>query len=316
MATGATLDLNGFSNAIGSLSDFPAPPFSGASFGTVKGNNAAGALTILVTGGNNTNTTFSGVIQDGTVGSALRLVKTGTGTQTLAGKSTYTGGTLIANGTLTLINPANTLSAVAAAGFGGGPNFVQINDVKGTGTAALTVGNGVLVTSQTLGNGITFITADTGTAGSASVVNITNNSTLVLGSNGAPSIAIPAPGAPGAPTTAAIFVLNNTSNPGTVPTSANTAQITGTGRLDLGGLAQANFVVQGRLGQSSTNPAALSAGAPSTFGDLTVSTVIQNGGVGIYGVPKATGGNFYRNRNRGLSKELRSEIEVKIEVRP
>ena len=60
--------------------------------------NAGGAGAILTTGGNNTSTTFSGVIQDGA--GVTGLTKVGTGTFTLTGANTYTGGTTISAGTL------------------------------------------------------------------------------------------------------------------------------------------------------------------------------------------------------------------------
>jgi outer membrane autotransporter protein len=53
---------------------------------------------VLTTGGDNTDTSFSGVLQDGT--DALGLIKVGTGTLTLSGANTYTGGTTISEGTL------------------------------------------------------------------------------------------------------------------------------------------------------------------------------------------------------------------------
>src|SRR5271155_1889253 len=76
-----TLDLNGFNQTIGSL----------AGAGTVT--NAGGTVATLTAGGNNTSTTFSGVMQDGT--SASSLTKTGSGTLTLTGANTYSGGTTI-----------------------------------------------------------------------------------------------------------------------------------------------------------------------------------------------------------------------------
>ncbi|XHS77015.1 autotransporter-associated beta strand repeat-containing protein [Burkholderiaceae bacterium UC74_6] len=81
---GATLDLNGFNQTIGSL----------AGGGATGGNVTMGAAT-LTTGGDNTSTTYAGVIS-GSGG----LVKTGTGTQTLSGTNTYTGATTINGGTL------------------------------------------------------------------------------------------------------------------------------------------------------------------------------------------------------------------------
>ena len=66
-----TLDLNGFSNQVGSL----------AGSGTVTNTGLAG--TLLTAEGNNASTIFSGVSQDGT--GTLDLVKIGTGTLTLTG---------------------------------------------------------------------------------------------------------------------------------------------------------------------------------------------------------------------------------------
>jgi fibronectin-binding autotransporter adhesin len=72
------LDLNGFNNTIGSLSGI----------GTVLNNGATTAT--LTVGNDNTNTTFGGVLKDGSV---LQLIKSGTGTLTLTGANTYTGTT-------------------------------------------------------------------------------------------------------------------------------------------------------------------------------------------------------------------------------
>lgn len=88
VSSGATLDLAGFSNTLGSL--------SGA--GTVT-SSAAGGVT-LTTGGDNSSTTFSGTISDGS--GTLALTKTGSGTMTLSGTNTYTGGTSILSGILSV----------------------------------------------------------------------------------------------------------------------------------------------------------------------------------------------------------------------
>ena len=82
---GATLDLNGTNETIGSL----------AGGGATGGNVTLGAGTL--TTGIATNTTYTGVIS-GTGGSD----KAGTGIFTLSGANTYTGATTINAGTLTL----------------------------------------------------------------------------------------------------------------------------------------------------------------------------------------------------------------------
>jgi autotransporter-associated beta strand protein len=111
------LDLNGFNNTIGSLSGN----------GTVLNN---GATTATLTAGNdNTNTTFGGVLKDGT--SVLQLTKSGTGTFTLTGANSYTGTTTVNSGSLIVdgsIASAQTL--VNAGGFLGGHGTIGGNLVN------------------------------------------------------------------------------------------------------------------------------------------------------------------------------------------
>ena len=84
--SGATLDLGGFSNTIGSL----------AGTGTVTDSVAGTA--VLSAGSNNATTTFSGTLQNGA--GTLALTKLGTGTLTLSGPNTYSGATTVSVGTL------------------------------------------------------------------------------------------------------------------------------------------------------------------------------------------------------------------------
>jgi autotransporter-associated beta strand protein len=115
VAAGATFDVNGTTSSIGSL--------AGAGTVNLSAGLIAGTLGI---GGNNTSTTFSGVIG----GSNGQLVKQGTGTLTLSGANTYTGattinaGTLLVNGTVasasTTVNNGGTLggSGTLSGGIG------------------------------------------------------------------------------------------------------------------------------------------------------------------------------------------------------
>ena len=131
VATGATFDLNNFSQSIGSL--------AGA------GSVTLGTAT-LTTGNDNTSTDFSGVIS-GLGG----LTKVGTGTQTLSGENTYTGATTVNGGTLAAgaINtlPSQTALTVATGATFDLNNFSQsIGSLAGAGsvtlgTATLTTGN-------------------------------------------------------------------------------------------------------------------------------------------------------------------------------
>ena len=90
---GAKLDLNGYSETIGSLSDGGTTPG-----GTIT--SSAAGTPVLTVGGLGTSTTFSGVIQNGSATVGLAVV--GSGALTLAGANTYSGGTTVSGGTLQL----------------------------------------------------------------------------------------------------------------------------------------------------------------------------------------------------------------------
>jgi autotransporter-associated beta strand protein len=126
IASGASVNLNGFNQTIGSL----------AGAGIVANYTAASAT--LTTGADNTSTAFSGAIIDG--GSSLALTKVGTGTLILSGMNTYTGATNVNNGVLAG-GAANAFSAASATTISSGANvdlggFAQtINSVTLAGGA-------------------------------------------------------------------------------------------------------------------------------------------------------------------------------------
>jgi autotransporter-associated beta strand protein len=116
VAGGATIDLGGASQEVGSLTGG----------GTVTNSGMADAR--LTAGGDNSSTAFSGVIKNGATNKTA-LTKVGTGTLTLTGANTYTGGTTINAGTLAgnttslrgdiLNNATLTFNEVAAGTYGG-----------------------------------------------------------------------------------------------------------------------------------------------------------------------------------------------------
>ncbi|HVK18595.1 MAG TPA: autotransporter-associated beta strand repeat-containing protein [Fimbriiglobus sp.] len=86
---GGTVQLNGFSQSVGTL----------AGTGGIVENANATAVT-LTTNPGATDTAYAGVIQDGTGGGALSLVKNGAANLTLSGANTFTGGLTISAGTV------------------------------------------------------------------------------------------------------------------------------------------------------------------------------------------------------------------------
>ena len=121
IAYGATLNLAGFNQTIGSLA-------------------GAGAVTLgaatLTTGNDNTSTTFSGAIS-GTGG----LTKTGTGTLLLTGTSNYTGATTVNAGTLSVNGSiASSALTVNAGGTIGGNGTIGNTTING---GTLSPGNSI-----------------------------------------------------------------------------------------------------------------------------------------------------------------------------
>ncbi|MBV8275365.1 MAG: autotransporter-associated beta strand repeat-containing protein, partial [Verrucomicrobia bacterium] len=176
----SVLDLNGFSNTIGSL----------AGTGTVLNNGVSTAS--LTVGADNTTTTFSGAIENGT--SALQLVKTGTGTLILTGSNTYTGGTTInGTGTLQIGNLTQTGSITgnitdnAHLTFDRSNTFVFGGSISGTGTVTQNGGTGTLVLSgNNTYSGATTVNAGTLQAGSTTAFSANSAYTVssVLDLNG------------------------------------------------------------------------------------------------------------------------------------
>ena len=153
VAAGATLDINGQNLVIGSLSDV-----DGAG-GTVT--NADTVPNHLTVGGDNSSTTFSGVIEDGV--HAIGLIKEGTGTFTLAGTNTYSFGTTVTGGTLAITNSHALGSGTLALENGttlsfDGTGIDLANHVTVAGDPTFTVGAGDTDT-------ISGIIADGGTPG-------------------------------------------------------------------------------------------------------------------------------------------------------
>jgi len=106
VASGAQLDLGGYSQTVGS--------FSGD--GTIT-NSRAGSPATLTSGGDNTAPVFNGLIQDGA--SSIAIAKIGAGTLTLTGLNTYSGGTIVTGGLISF-NSSNNFGSGNITLDGGG----------------------------------------------------------------------------------------------------------------------------------------------------------------------------------------------------
>ena len=90
-ASYGTLNLNGISIGVGNLS---------GGGGKIINNSSGSAATLTIGNSNASGGIFGGVIVDGS--STVALTKVGTGTITLSGTNTYSGGTTISNGVFQL----------------------------------------------------------------------------------------------------------------------------------------------------------------------------------------------------------------------
>jgi autotransporter-associated beta strand protein len=288
------LDLNGFSNTIGSL----------AGSGIVTNDGPVAAT--LAVGNNNASTTFSGILQDGT--SSLALTKIGSGILTLSGVNTYTGRTTISGGAITTQN---------ASALGTGPvtfangtalnvqNFLNVNGNWTVNPGSATVNGGTVQTfgDFNLGGGGTLIAnANFTVPGTANInssgfvvnnvftvndsVNLSGNSAAVVnGSIAAASVNV---------NDASSLVVNN---PGTVSANVNvgTSGILGLfGRIN-GNVVNAGFFQgTGRVSGNVTNSGLVSPGA--SIGTLTI------------------GGNFTQTANGTLRIEVEGSSAGQYDV--
>lgn len=174
-AGAAVIDLNGFSQQVAFVGDgnqFVA----GTKFLTIT-NLSSGTSTFTI--GGSTNATFGGVLASGSAGGSLKLVKQGSGSQTLSGSSTFGGGTTLNAGTLVAGN---------AAAFGTGAVVVNGGTLD---LGSFTIGNAVTVNGGSLANAGNYSGATTIT-GTVSLGNVPNSTVTVAAGGvlqGTPTVA-------------------------------------------------------------------------------------------------------------------------------
>lgn len=145
--------------------------------GSVSGVSTVGNTTTLtLNGGNTGSNAVSGVLSDGVNGGKLALVKSGTGSWTLSGSNSFTGGTTISGGTLSVTN-------LAAFGntAGAGSRKISIGDTVGNNSTSLRS-----TVDMTNANEITVLSGGTGTVTLTMANALTNDhfnaSSIILGS--------------------------------------------------------------------------------------------------------------------------------------
>ncbi len=145
---------------------------------------------MLAVGGNNSNSTFSGVLANGA--GTLALTKVGAGTLTLAGTAnTYSGGTKIEAGRIIITNSA-ALGAgdvtIQASTGGGGANraYLVMSNTTVTGktlTLDSSTNRSILLSTGTSGstwNGTITLQGGTSTNGTTELANDTGNGPLTV----------------------------------------------------------------------------------------------------------------------------------------
>jgi|GEM_PF-1668812 len=150
---GGTLDLNGFSPSIGSLTN------GSVNTGVILNNGTSGST--FTVGTSDASAAFAGRIMDGT--SATALVKSGGGSLTLSGANTYTGPTTVSNGALVVngsLAAASVVTVAANARLAGsgtisGPTTIQPGGtiqpgLGGNNLSALTLSNSLTLSGNAL----------------------------------------------------------------------------------------------------------------------------------------------------------------------
>ena len=236
---GATLDLNESTETIGSLAG------GGPSGGTVTLG-----LGMLTAGGNNSSTTYSGVISG-----AGGLVKAGTGTLTLGGNNSYGGATTINTGTLRVagghgIGDASSVTVAAGATLSLNGTNETIGSLAGGG--AVSLGAGIL----TLGGNNTSTLYSGAISGTGGLVKSGTGTQTLSGANtysgattiGAGTLVASNPTALGGTANgttvadgATLQIDNITLNPETITLNGNgvggAGALTGVGTASVGGPA-------------------------------------------------------------------------------
>ncbi len=249
----------------------------GGTIGSIAGNVATTAPGTLAFNRSDA-VTFGGVISG-----TGAVTQVGAGTTTLTGNNSYTGGTTIAAGTLSLGNGGTTGSIVGDVTNNGTLLFNRADAldfagaISGKGTnAQIGAGNTNLTGNSNAFSGVTNVTGGTlrvnGTLGNAgSTVNVSNGATL----GGAGTIG------------GSVAVGSSTLSPG----NAGAGVLTINGNLALGAASQLNYDFgQANAANSALNDLTVVGGNLTLGGTLNVTPSVAGGyDPGIYRLINYTG---------------------------
>lgn len=273
VANGAFLELAGFSNTIGSLSDGGVFPATGIVQNTLAtgGNNPtvltiAGTSAAAVGFGGTINQAGAGAPLAVVINGGLAPVAGGAGTQSLSGQSNYSGGTTLNSGSLD----------IDATGVGIGQGVAAVTGPLGTGQLTINggdIGTGVGSGGANVNNAIGNVVQVNGNFTVSNVV-------LPVATLGAPSVNAAAPAAGAAvintytPFGPNGFVSDGVTftNTVTLNTVGGTTITTNSGFLDL-------------TGTITETPLAKAAGGGLTFAGNTFTYIGSAAGGAALGIP-------------------------------
>jgi autotransporter-associated beta strand protein len=158
--SGTTLDLNGYSETLNGL--------TGA--GSLE-NTAASTTSTLSVGGNNADSSYSGVMTNSGSGSTLNLIKIGGGTLTMSGASTLSGAVTVSGGNLTLAN-SNPFANIS--GLSLGTAQLGLNSNNGLLAAPITLTGNATVIAQSSAMLLTSLNGSIGGTGSMTFTTVAN----------------------------------------------------------------------------------------------------------------------------------------------
>ncbi|MBL7875736.1 MAG: autotransporter-associated beta strand repeat-containing protein, partial [Cyclobacteriaceae bacterium] len=285
----STLDLNGYSETIGSLS------------GSGLVTTSSGATMTLNTGGDNSSTTFSGIIQNGS-GTGIGLSKTGSGSFSLSGNNTYSGTTNLLGGTLNInsasaigTGPLTIFNGTTLGNSSGSPvtlttnNAVNLNgDFTFGGTQDLNLGTGATSFGSTRG-----VTINSNTLTLGGVINTgfslfkSGAGTLSFGSNPVTLNSLTISSGPFTSTSGVLSITGSLSNSGVFNHNNGTVHYNGGAVQTVTVLSYNNLTLSG-AGQKNAG------GALTLLGNLVNSSIFDLGAnaLSVAGTINNTGGNI------------------------